>query len=111
MEQLELLPDVSTPAPVFIPFFDADFRDDYLKLAANLRAAGIKTEVYPEPKKLGAQLKYADRQGHKIAIIAGGNEWNEGKVQVKVLATKETQDVAYDHEQVKELEVRIRELL
>lgn len=98
MEQLELLPTASTPAPVFIPFFDSDFRDDYLRLAANLRAAGIGTEVYPDAKKLGAQLKYADQKGFAVAIVAGGNEWSQNVCQVKTLATKQAIEVAYQHE-------------
>ena len=51
--------------PVFIPYFDAARLHDYLRLAAKLRAAGIGVEVYPEPKKLGQQLKYADRRGFR----------------------------------------------
>ena len=98
MEQLKLLPTASTPAPVMIAYFDADFRDDYLRLAANLRAAGIGTEVYPDAKKLGAQLKYADQKGFSVAIVAGGNEWGESRVQVKTLATKQATDVAYSHD-------------
>ncbi|MGB7343283.1 MAG: histidine--tRNA ligase [Pirellulaceae bacterium] len=98
MEQLELLPTASTPAPVFVAFFDEDYRDDYLRLAANLRAAGINTEVYPDAKKLGVQLKYADAHGFTVALIAGGNEWNESRIQVKILSTQDKQDVSYSHD-------------
>ena len=98
MQQLELLPLASTPAPVFVAFFDKQHRDDYLRLAANLRTAGISTEVYPDAKKLGAQLKYADQKGFSVAVIAGGNEWSEDRVQVKDLATKQAIDVDYRHE-------------
>ncbi|KAA1262550.1 Histidine--tRNA ligase [Rubripirellula obstinata] len=103
MEKLELLPKISAPAPIFIAYFDADHRDDYLRLAANLRSAGLGVEVYPEPKKLGAQLKYADQKGFTLALIAGGNEWDASTVQVKTLASKETSDVAYIHDDAKEL--------
>jgi histidyl-tRNA synthetase len=98
MEQLQLLPTASTPAPVLVAFFDESYRNDYLRLAANLRAAGIGTEVYTDAKKLGAQLKYADRKGFLVAIIAGGSEWSESRCQVKTLATKETADVPYTHD-------------
>jgi len=111
MEQLDLLPSASTPAPVLITFFDSDHRDDYLRLAANLRAAGIGTEVYPDAKKLGAQLKYADRKGFAVAVIAGGNEWSEDRVQVKTLATKEANNVAYRHDSPDELIDAIRQIL
>ena len=75
MEELGMIEKVSTPAPVFIPYFDKDRLHDYLRLAAALRAAGIGVEVFPDPKKLGQQLKYADRRGFRIALIAGGNEF------------------------------------
>lgn len=103
LETLGRLSSTSKPCPVFIPFFDANFRNDYLKLATVLRAAGIGTEVYPEPKKLGKQLKYADSHGFRYAIIAGGDEWERGQVQVKTLAEKSSADVAYRHEAPDEL--------
>jgi histidyl-tRNA synthetase len=56
MEELGMLPKVSTPAEIFIPYFDATRLHDYLRLAAQLRAAGFGVEVFPEPKKI-MQLK------------------------------------------------------
>ncbi|MCO8122399.1 histidine--tRNA ligase [Stieleria sp. TO1_6] len=103
MEQLKLLPDAKTPAPVFLAYFDPDHRDDYLKLSARLRDAGIANEIYPDAKKLGVQLKYADSHGFQVALIAGGSEWQSGKVQVKTLATKESVEVEYRHDQPGEL--------
>ncbi|KAA5541128.1 histidine--tRNA ligase [Roseiconus nitratireducens] len=103
MEQLELLPDAATPAPVFIAYFDPQHRDDYLRLSARLRASGIANEVYTDAKKLGVQLKYADAHGFRIAVIAGGNEWAAGNVQVKTLATKESAEIPYSHDQSGEL--------
>ena len=93
MEELKMIERVATPAPVFIPFFDKDRLHDYLRLAASLRAAGIGVEVYPDPKKLGQQLKYADRRGFAVALIAGGDEFANGTCQVKNLRTGEKQDV------------------
>ena len=96
MEELGMIEKVSTPAPVFIPFFDKDRLPDYLRLAASLRAAGIGTELFPDAKKLGQQLKYADRRGFRIALIAGGNEFQAGVCQVKDLRTGCKQDVPLD---------------
>ena len=53
-----------------------------------MRAAGIGVEVYPEPKKLGQQLKYADRRGFRLALIAGENELAAGTCQIKDLASR-----------------------
>jgi histidyl-tRNA synthetase len=88
-----MIEKVATPAPVFIPYFDKTRLSDYLELAAALRAAGIGVEVYPDPKKLGQQLKYADRRGHRVALIAGENEFSAGTCQVKDLQKAEQHDV------------------
>jgi histidyl-tRNA synthetase len=93
MEELGMVEKIATPAPVFIPFFDPAGLHDYLKLAAALRAAGIGVEVFPEPKKLGQQLKYADRRGFRVALIAGGNEFASGTIQVKDLQKARQQNV------------------
>ena len=93
MEELGMIEKVSTPAPVFIPFFDPKRLHDYLKLAAALRAAGLGVELFPEPKKLGQQLKYADRRGFRVALVAGNDEFEAGTVQVKDLAAGEQANV------------------
>jgi histidyl-tRNA synthetase len=93
MEELGMVEKVATPAPVFIPYFDPERLGQYLALAAALRAAGIGVEVFPDPKKLGQQLKYADRRGFRVALIAGGNEFQAGVCQVKDLKTGAKQDV------------------
>jgi histidyl-tRNA synthetase len=96
MEELGMIEKVATPAPVFIPYFDPSRLADYLRLASSLRSAGIGVEVYPEPKKLGQQLKYADRRGFRVAIIAGSNEFQSGTCQVKDLAGGGQQNVPLD---------------
>ena len=93
MEELKMIEKVRTPAPVFIPFFDPQRLADYLRLAASLRAAGIGVEIFPEPKKLGQQLKYADQRGFRVALIAGENEFAAGKCQVKNLQTATSEEV------------------
>ncbi|MGD0516500.1 MAG: histidine--tRNA ligase [Thermoguttaceae bacterium] len=93
MEELGMIEKVATPAPVFIPYFDPSRLHEYLKLAATLRAAGIGVEVFPDPKKLGQQLKYADRRGFRVALIAGTNEFAAGMIQVKDLQKTVQHDV------------------
>lgn len=96
MEQLGLVEKVGTPADVFIPFFDKTRLHDYLRIAAELRAAGLGVEFYPEPKKLDKQLKYADKRGFRFALIVGGNEFAEGKAQLKDLAQRESMELSLD---------------
>lgn len=72
--------------PVFVTVMDADRRLDYQKLAAELRAAGIPTEVYyGMQRRVPKQLAYADARGCPVAIIAGGNEFANGTVSIKNL--------------------------
>jgi histidyl-tRNA synthetase len=87
MEELKLIEPVRTPAEVFVPFFDATRIGDYFRLAADLRASGLGVEVYPECKKLGKQLQYADRRGFRVALVAGEQEFAANECQVKNLAT------------------------
>ncbi len=94
MEELEMLAKVRTPAPVFIAYFDGERLCDYLALAAQIRAAGIGVEVFPEPKKLGQQLKYADSRGFSVAVIAGANEFAAKTVQLKNLQSGESEEVS-----------------
>jgi len=98
MEELGMLESVSTPAPVFVVFFDGKRRDDYLRLAARLRAAGFGVELYPEPKKLAQQLKYADRRGHRVAILVGEDEFEKGICQIKDLKAGTQTEVPLDPE-------------
>ena len=92
MEELGLIGKVQTPAPVFIAYFDKTRLHDYLRLAASVRGAGFGCEVFPEPKKLGQQLQYADRRGFRVALIAGENEFAANQVQLKDLSTGQAQD-------------------
>jgi histidyl-tRNA synthetase len=95
METLGKLAPVRTTAPVLIAYFDRDRLDDYLQLAKQVRAAGIGAELYPEPKKLGAQLKYADSRGFQVALVAGSQELDAGTCQVKDLSNQSSAEVAW----------------
>jgi len=56
------------------------------RMAAELRAAGIRAETYVGNKKFGDQLKYADKRGAAVAVIEGGDEREKGQVTLKDLA-------------------------
>jgi histidyl-tRNA synthetase len=98
MEELGLLAKTSATASVFLPFFFEPRLADYFRLASQLRRAGLGVELYPEPKKLGAQLKYADRRGFRFALIVGDDEWASGMCNVKDLKTGEGKSMKlHDH--------------
>jgi histidyl-tRNA synthetase len=93
MESLNLLPKVATPAPVLIVQFIGEKLADYHRLGRELRSAGIGAEVYPEPRKIGVQLQYAERRGYRVAVIAGPDEFAAGVCKVKDLAARAEQVV------------------
>jgi histidyl-tRNA synthetase len=54
-----------------------------LRLLAEVRAAGVAAEIYPENKKMGKQMEYANRRSIPYVVIVGGNELAEGRATVK----------------------------
>jgi histidyl-tRNA synthetase len=93
MEELDLVRSAAAPAPVFLVQFSADRLGDYQKMARSLRAAGIGVEVFPEAKKVGAQLQFAEKRGFKLALIAGPDEFAQGVWKIKDLARREEKTV------------------
>ncbi|MGR3443850.1 histidine--tRNA ligase [Thalassococcus profundi] len=74
------------PGPVVVTVMDRARMADYQQMVAELRGAGIRAEVYlGNPKNFGNQLKYADKRGSPVAVIAGAEEFDAGKVQIKDL--------------------------
>ena len=76
----------AAPGPVVVTVMDRDRMADYMGIVGELRAAGIRAEVYfGNPKNFGNQLKYADKRASPVAIIQGADEAARGVVQVKDL--------------------------
>lgn len=76
----------AAPGPVVVTVMDRDRMGDYLGMAAELRRAGVRAEVYlGNPKQFGNQMKYADRRGAPLAIIQGSDEAARGVVTIKDL--------------------------
>jgi histidyl-tRNA synthetase len=93
METLEMVEKRFSPVLVFMPFFAENRLNDYLRIASELRAQGIGIEFYPDAKKLGQQLKYADRRGFTWAVIIGEDEFAENIVQLKNLKTGQSEKI------------------
>lgn len=78
--------DVLGPVLVTVMDGDVESMGRYQRFTQQLRAEGIRAEMYQGNwKKFGNQLKYADRRNAPIAIIQGGDEREQGVVQVKDL--------------------------
>jgi histidyl-tRNA synthetase len=94
MTELGLVPDESTAPRVFVTIFGSDLLGESLKLARELRAAGIATVSALQPDKLGKQLKEADSKGVQFALVLGPDELARGEVVVKDLKSGEQRSVA-----------------
>lgn len=85
MEELGLIHTASTPAPVLVTVMDAGRVGEYLRIGRLLRSQGINTEVFPEARAVGKQLKYANKKEFRVALIAGEDEFSTQTWQVKDL--------------------------
>lgn len=86
LSELGLIPPLRVqPALVLVTVFSPELLPESLRLAAELRRAGLPVATYPEPAKLPRQFKYADRLGMRVALVLGPDELSVGQVTVKDL--------------------------
>lgn len=71
--------------PVVVLALEKDQMASYQAMAAELRAAGLRAEVYLGGSNFAKQLKYADKRAAPIAIIQGEDERSRGEVTIKDL--------------------------
>ena len=94
LNQLELYPEDSllTTQLMFVNFGEKE--EAYLlPLVASVRAAGIRTEIYPEPVKMKKQMGYADAKKIPFVALVGESEMTEGKINLKNMITGEQKPV------------------
>ena len=75
----------SVKPPVIICAFDRALMGDYFKMAEELRAAGIRAEVFVGSGNVTKQMKYADRRKAQVAVLMGEDELAKGEVTLKDL--------------------------
>jgi histidyl-tRNA synthetase len=84
----------STPADVLVTIWSEETISESLKLANELRDAGIRVTLYPELDKLGKQIKYADSIKVPFVCVLGESELADGNVTLKNMATGEQKTIA-----------------
>ena len=87
LKNLGKLSSANETGPVVVLAMDRDTESlgRYQKMVAELRAAGIRAEMYLGGSGMKAQMKYADRRGSPCVVIQGGDERAKGEVQIKDL--------------------------
>jgi histidyl-tRNA synthetase len=76
------------PADVMIAAFDAAGLPQAMQMADMLRRSSLRVFVYPDPDKIGKQLKYAESRGIPCVAMLGENEIARNEVTIKHLASR-----------------------
>jgi histidyl-tRNA synthetase len=90
LNQLDLYPagSLQTTQLLFINFGEEE-ESFLLPLVAKVRAAGIRTELYPEAAKMKKQMSYANARKIPFVALMGENEMMQGKVNLKNMLSGE----------------------
>lgn len=79
MEELNLFPEVAhSGTQILMANFGEKEALFASKLAMQLRAMGVNTELYPDAAKLKKQLDYANKKGIRYVVMIGSKELEEG---------------------------------
>jgi histidyl-tRNA synthetase len=91
MTEREMFPKnlVDAPAEVMVTIWNEQGIADSLSLASELRALGLRVDLYPEADKLGKQFKYASSRGVPFVAVVGEEERALGDVSLKDMRTGE----------------------
>ncbi len=96
MDILDLYPAHlgGTVVQVLVTVFGDETRAASTKLAADLRAGGVRTELYLQDKNVSRQIGYADKKGVPLVALLGPDEIAQGMVKFKRLKDGEEITVA-----------------
>ena len=97
LNQLDLYPKeaVNGTQLLFVNFGEAETAY-VLPVLAQVRAAGIRAEIYPDAAKMKKQMSYANAKMVPFVAIVGENEMKEGKVMLKNMTSGEQSLVTPD---------------
>ena len=97
LNQLDLYPaDSLQTTQLLFTNFGKQEETYLLPLIAQVRRAGIRTELYPEAAKMKKQMSYADAKKIPYVAIVGETEMEAAKINLKNMITGEQQLVSLD---------------
>jgi histidyl-tRNA synthetase len=97
MEELKLFPqEVHTGTQVLFFNLGENESKASFSLMQQLRAKGIRSELYHENSKFDKQFKYAEKKNIPYVIIIGDKEVKENRCTIKQLATGKQETIAMD---------------
>ena len=97
LNALDLYPEDSlqTTQVLFINFGEQETAY-CMPIVAKVRAAGIRTELYPDATKMKKQMAYANAKQIPFVALAGESEMAEGMITLKNMTTGEQQMLTPD---------------
>ena len=98
MSERQMFPESvgTAPAEVMVAIWNEESIAESILLAQELRAAGLRVDLYPEADKLGKQFKYASSVGVPFVAVIGDDERAQGQVALKDMRSGEQRKVARD---------------
>ena len=94
MDELNMFPDaLNTPVKVLVTVFDEDSRPYSLEIIRQLRKANINSEMYTGTAKLRGQIGLANDKSIPLVIIAGSDEIQTKKLNIKNMRTGQQRTV------------------
>jgi len=96
LETHKLLPDYTPATELYIATVDASFIPEAMRVADELRAKGAHVAVNLTDKKIGDQIKTADKLRIPFVIAIGKEEAESKTYALKTLATGEEETLALD---------------
>ncbi len=105
MQEQQIQPPAE-PAPLaYVTYIGAEAKAEAMRLAAELRRAGVGARLSLGERTLKAQMRQADASGARYALLLGEGELERGEVTVRDLAAPE------EAEQRKQFSVKRGEVL
>lgn len=90
MQEIGAFPQgLESDLKVLLTSFDKKSHLYAYRLLLQLREAGIAADIYPEPTKMGKQMKYADDRNAPYVIIVGDQEMETGLMALKHMKSGE----------------------
>ena len=93
VNEMGMFADAGIGATVLVIAFGEAEMGPAMKIAHELRAAGVNTDVYTDCGKLKKKFAYADRTGAAQVVIVAPDELSRGMVKVKDMKTGQEKEV------------------
>lgn len=83
MEERGMVADSRADVQVLVTMWNEEFAPNTLRLAGELRSAGLNVDVYTDEDRYGKQFKYADQRDIPFVAILAPDELDAGVVAIK----------------------------